>query len=632
MLGALLWLIGCDPTVDGEPLNECLTDPPAMGEVRSKQIRCTAEIPEYGEARIGDWVLENASIRLTIRNQPNRLTQLTGGGGTIIDVDVDRRGDDIIELVPIVEDGWPDRVDIMAEDGTIRLTDGDDPSRTWSYRLDPLSGRLHISGADGVRLVPNPGTELIGSWAHGPRGTVVASASAPTDAGGWLQWTGDTLYLGTSSTVTRDIFSSESNVTFESDASHLELRTDGTMFTRFEVKDGLAAHYAPEGSEVRATTAGHEPSPWSSARAGQVEPIGEHGFIEVEPITVAEEAVPFTVVWNDMQYSLSAEGGTVPVGPGPGEGRVTAGPRYTPYTIPFDEVVGTRPLIASLDAVIDRDAWVAFATSASPGPYERRTSKSLLSQLASEGFDYAVLVAEDEVAEGVPASESAIPSHAGSAAVTPQGTVIAWPWSRDSRSAAHGAAPWHALDTLDLLPWMSKAGRRYTAVDTAWFRNVGDALRRTESPDLLVIKSPSDLSTIADAYDRWMPIGLIGKTNWVHTDSRVRDGILRAMLEGRSTPSTGPNIQLNVSGYGPGDMHDGAWTDETGGPIAELSLEAAGDVTHVALVGPGGEALASWSTDELPVTHALPPVPWVVAIAQGPADWAITSAVWLERP
>ena len=79
-------------------------------------------------------------------------------------------------------------------------------------------------------------------------------------------------------------------------------------------------------------------------------------------------------------------------------------------------------------------------------------------------------------------------------------------------------------------------------------------------------------------------------------------------------------------------MHDGAWTDETGGPIAQVSLEAAGDVTHVALIGPGGEALASWSTDELPVTHPLPQVPWVVAVAQGTADWAITSAVWLERP
>lgn len=632
MLSGLLWLIGCDPTVSSGKLNECLTDPPDPGEVRAKQIRCTAEIPEFGEARIGDWVLENHRVRITVRNQPNRLTQLTGGGGTIIDIDVDRRGDDIIELVPLVPTGWPDHVNITATDGALVLTDGDDANRSWTYRLDPLSGRLQMSEVDGFRLVPNAGSQRIGAWAHGPRGTVVASDAHPTDQGGWLEWVGDSLYLGTSSSVTRDIFGDTTAVRFDSDASHLEFRTNGSVFTRVPVSDGTITHDAPKESEVRAVTAGHQSSIWSSAQAGRVEPLGPSGFIDAEPIVATDQTVPFTITWNEVRYPVPAQGGMVPVGPGTGSGIVTAGPRYAPTAIPFDDVTGTQPLAVSLDPVIDRDAWVAFAASASPGPYERRTPQTVLEHLSASGVDYAVLVAEDEVAESVSVTESVIPSHAGSAAVTPEGTVIAWPWSRDSKAAAHGAAPWQSLSPLELLPWMSKGGRRYTAVDAAWLRSVGDTLRRNEAPDLLLIESPEDLPTIAEAYDRWMPIGLIGNTSWVHTDSRSRDGILRAMLEGRSTPSTGPNIQLDISGYGPGEQHDGAWDLDTEGPLAAISVGAAGDATDVRLIGPGGEELAAWSIEDLPVSHTLPQVAWVVAVAQGPSDWAITSPVWLERP
>ncbi|MEC9390952.1 MAG: hypothetical protein VX944_12840, partial [Myxococcota bacterium] len=137
-----------------------MTDPPAPGEVRAKRIVCGAEIPSGGEAKIGDWLLQTERIRVTVRNQPNRLTQLTGGGGTIVDIAIHGESDDIIELLPTLPGEWPDDVTIEAHDGVIRLRATDDPTRTWSYTLEGDTGAIVATGVTGFTLVPNPGTTL----------------------------------------------------------------------------------------------------------------------------------------------------------------------------------------------------------------------------------------------------------------------------------------------------------------------------------------------------------------------------------------------------------------------------------------------------------------------------------------
>jgi hypothetical protein len=48
------------------------------GEVRARRIGCSDEILPDGEARQGDWLLENSQIRLAIRDATVSLTQLTG--------------------------------------------------------------------------------------------------------------------------------------------------------------------------------------------------------------------------------------------------------------------------------------------------------------------------------------------------------------------------------------------------------------------------------------------------------------------------------------------------------------------------------------------------------------------------
>ena len=103
-------------------------------------------------------------------------------------------------------------------------------------------------------------------------------------------------------------------------------------------------------------------------------------------------------------------------------------------------------------------------------------------------------------------------------------------------------------------------------------------------------------------------------------------------MEGRTSPSTGPNLAFQINDLNPGD-HRSDWPSSLPDTaVAHLSLTHPGDIEVVQIVGPRGQSLGAWSAAELPVTVELPSVLWALAIARGQEDWAITSPIWLERP
>ncbi len=631
MLSGLLWLVGCGPVQTGPDDPECAAERPEAGHVRAKQVVCSGEIPAGGEARIGDWLLENSRVRLIVRNQPNRLTQLTGGGGTIIDAEVSGEGDDIIELVPRVAGEWPEQVEVQAQSNQVVVTAADGSDRTWVYSLQPDSGAVLLTGASGFTVVPSAGSEMIGDWLHGTSGLVIAGTETPIDRGGWVDWNEDTLWLGTSRSVTIDRFASTSLGVFETAASHVEFRLNDAIITRQPTTDGVLTHEYPDGAEVRGVEKGHHPSAWTNADQQSPEPLAEGGVLVLSPIAPDGDPIPFMVTWNDEQHPIGSRGGTAYVGPGPGSGQITAGPGYLPYDLPFDDLTGQTELEASLVRVARPASWVAFGVPASPGPAERRTASDLLLHLGARGFNYAVLTAVDEVARGT-SDDASIPHHSGSKAGSPEGSVYAWPWTADSKEAAHGAAPWSELSPAELLSWMSKAGRRYTAVDTDWMQAVGSIDTLQIMPDLLLVRGLEDLPQVASLYDGWNALGLIGTTSWVDTETPYRDDILRAILEGRAAPGTGPQLILTVNGAAPGDSATD-WPETLPTErIAEVDLNLPGDIETVRIVGPGAETIHTWSIDDLPTTIELPDLPWVMAVAEGTHDWSMTGAIWLQRP
>ena len=201
MLWAALLLNGCGAPKLTVEQDDCAEEPPAEGEVRAKRITCAEELSERAEGRVGDWLLESAELKLVIRNTPNRLTQLGGAGGTIVDASVPGRPDALTELVPLVEGGWPESISITADGGDIVLTALDGTDRVLRYQLEPITGTLIIEGSQALTWVPVAGSTVNGQWLNAS-GLSVTSNMDLEDRGGWVHWPEtDTLILGTPATV-----------------------------------------------------------------------------------------------------------------------------------------------------------------------------------------------------------------------------------------------------------------------------------------------------------------------------------------------------------------------------------------------------------------------------------------------
>jgi hypothetical protein len=633
-----LLLLGCPASPFVLEPSECADEPPGIGEVRAKAVVCSSEIPADGEAKIGDWVIENSRVRFTVRNQPNRLTQLRGGGGTIIDAEVQGAGDAITELVPDVEGGWPTSTSISIDDGNVVVRDQDNPQRQWRYILEPDSSVLRLTDASGFTLVPIAGATLIGSWLHSMSDNhplVIAGHEAPTDTGGWLYWAHtDRLVFGTSREVMGTLFEDSTLQVGTTEGEAIEVQLNGALLTRTPATDGKYRHEMPSESTIRAVSEGYTPGPWGAPEQGMTPPLGMSGFITVTVVDPDGTPAPATLTWNGVSYPVSVNGQRVPVGAGLGSGLITAGPEYLPVTIEEQSIGGDVEIDVHLEAMTTEAAWVAFDVPTFPGPVERRSTEDILATLSGSGVDYAVLTAADEVAQtSVPPDFGwPISYHGGSTANGPDGHIVAWPWSSDSKSAAHGAAPWHELSPIELFHWMSKAGRRFTAVDALWSSNTSQVSSLHPRPDAFLIRSPSELPQYTTLLDGWLAASLVGERTWVETTSRARTDVLRAILEGKTTPSTGPRLLFTVNGHGPGtnlaEWPDIGWSVG----LAELHIEAPGDITQISLIGPRGNRLAEWPIEALPVTTSLPEVAWVIAMAEGESDWAITGPIWMQRP
>ena len=633
-----LLLLGCpaSPFVPETPA--CADEPPGMGVVRAKAVVCAGEIPADGEAKIGDWVLENSRVRFTVRNQPNRLTQLRGGGGTIIDAEVQGGGDALTELVPDVEGGWPTSTSINVENDQIVVRDRDDPVREWRYILEPDSSVLRMTDASGFTLVPMAGATLIGDWLHSMSDAhpmVIAGQDPPIDHGGWLYWSNtDQLIFGTSREVMGTLFEDSELKAGTTDGEAVEIQLNGTLLTRTPSSDGNYRHEIPADGIIRAVSPGHTPGEWGNPELGVTPPVGPSGFITVTVVDPDGTPTPATLNWNGTSYPVSVNGQRVPVGAGLGSGQITAGPEYTPVSIGEQIIEGDIEIDVHLEAMTTEAAWVAFDVPAFPGPIERRSTADVLAALSGSGVDYAVLTAADEVAQTSVSGDFSWPivHHGGSAANDPTGHPFAWPWSSDSTSAAHGAAPWHELSTLELFHWMSKAGRRFTAVDALWTSNTAQVSSLHPRPDVFLIRSPDELFQYTTLLDTWLAASLIGERTWVEASTRARTDILRGILEGQTTPSTGPRLLFTVNGFGPG-ANLVEWPDIGFGPrSAEVRIEAPGDISQITLIGPHGDHLGEWPSSALPITVDLPDVAWVVAMAEGETDWAITGPIWMQRP
>ena len=626
----MLLLSGCVTGPLSTAPDSCDPDPPAVGEVRARQITCTAEIPASGEAYVGDWLLENSLLRLTIRNIPNRMTQLNGAGGTVIDAALHGTDDAIVELIPVVNEGWPTALNITADGDTLLLTAEDGSERVWRYRLTPDSGLLTLEGAEGFTLVPAINSVVNGIAIQAGAGLSIAAPSPLEDHGGWVDWRDtETLALGSPSMLTKALYSEHTTATGQSTGDVIEVAVNGSSVFEIPVVDGSFEIDVPVGAQLRTTMAGHIPSGWASASSDMDLNIGDGGFLLISVFDETGKPIPATLDWNGATFSVLDTPKLASVGPGDGSGFVDAGPEFIVHELDTVSITGEVELEVIMERTAPDAALAAFGVPGFPDKTERRSAGRVLKQLASTGVDYAVLTAVDEVSQ---TSSSTTPDHlisvsSSSQSGGPLGAIFTWPWSANDKRAAHGAVNWEGMSALDLLAIMSKSGRRTAAVDATWVEAAGPVSGWAPSPQTIYIDGPSDLAHVAAVFDQWLPIALVGERTWVHVDGRTSTEIQRGIFEGRTAPTTGPQIGLLVDGAAPGDAFVEAQTR-----AVSIAISNPGDVSTVYLLGPLAEIIQAWDIDDLPAETEIDHAGWVIAVAEGDTSWSVTSPVWLSRP
>ena len=274
-------MMGCTNGALESPETDCIIAPPVSGEVRAKQIQCDGEIAEYGEANIGDWLLENNRVKLAIRSTPNRMTQLTGAGGTLIDASVVGEPDAVTEIVPHVDGGWPETLRIRAEDGAIVLSAEDGTNREYRYRPARFH-RTHAQRSHGVYRCPPTWNGQTRKWATYNQLNLTSDLDV-VDSGGWLTWSDtDTLFIGPQQSVVADRYADIVSVTGSSNGSAIDVSLDGTTQFRLPVFEERFQGDVPATAQLRARLSGHTSSDWVNPDRDLDLQIGDPGFLSVE--------------------------------------------------------------------------------------------------------------------------------------------------------------------------------------------------------------------------------------------------------------------------------------------------------------------------------------------------------------
>lgn len=659
-LSLLLFLTGCTPAPPPEP-TRC--DPRELdaGEVRVRQLPCSDELLLGGSARRTDWVLENATARYFIRDAPSALTRLGQAGGTIIDASAGEADDVLLEAVPLVDGQWFTDARISTaqteENASLSIsgTLPDGSTAMVTYRLTTDSQHLEIDGAGGLSLVPTPGTEaLLATLDDGDNLLGVLGAVEVQDHGGWLTVFGAAgLLSGDRETVYDHLYSGQQQLQQPAQGDWVQIFDEQQMpIARLPIRsDQVSGSLPGDAAWMQATAVGTANGPVVPIQeAGQLS-VGPAGAVLVRATDREGNRIPVTASWKGRQHV--ALPGSDAVAMAPGQGTVTwfAGPGrellVEELLIPDD---GEAFANVALPWAVTPGVLAALDVTTVPDPTERRDSQAILIDLAGAGVQYAVMVATDEVSQG--AINALVPDlHAATGSRSAGlGAPSAWPWAASPNKPAHGAADWAGLSAEDLLAVMSRRDSRTLMVHPEWLEAAETpAATWLPPPDLLYVTGLDDLEVIAAMYDRWIPLSLAGPLTWVDGVNPQAPfdavDVEAGLLAGRTTATNGPRLLLSAGEATIGDVVEAQ-------PPLRVSVRVEAPswipMTQAALLGPGGVPVVAWTLaasteavrlEETIELNALPS--WLILAAWGdtaqppwlpePA-WAISSAMWLERP
>ena len=648
-----MWL-ACGTPTPSVTLPDCDPAPRAPGEVRARRIQCSDEILPSGEARQGDWLLENAHIRLAVRDATVSLPQLTGTGGTLLAAASPLGTDALVELIPAVSGEWFEHAEVTAwqsDDAAGIRVSGTLPSGQTAevgYTLHADSSTLQLEGMDGITLVPMTNSVVVGDILETPTDSdwlLFAPDGEISDLGGWVSWHHPTqMHIGTRAEVYQSRWPSGQTLQGDSDGSWIVASEGAQARGRFPVRDdSFSGWFASRWDTAHATASGAEAGEAAAPSDGQTLNVGDRGALSLWVVDEDGEPLPATLTWNGRDYPWLPGDGPIGVGPGSGSGTISAGPAYDSITIPAQDISGTVDLEAKLTRQIGHALLARLDIIGAPDPTERRSSEKILRTEAAAGVQWAVLSATDEIPRvSLEAdTERWISAQAGSLSGGEYGAPMTWPWSTDTDKPAHGAAPWHLLGPHDMIDVMTKAGSRRALIDGEWMAAAGPPVSWQVRPEAFRLTSLDDLDDYLTLLQHWVPITAVGPWTWIEdiqpTEASTTEAV-RGILAGRTTATTGPRLVLTVNGTGPGELlPEGDFPAKR----VRLQVSAAADwaPTHAAIITHEGE-VAQWSLTQpapklLDVGMTLIAPDWVIGIAWSEDEagpWAVTSPVWVGRP
>jgi hypothetical protein len=584
----------------------------APGEVRARQIPCSDELVTGGEGRSGDWLLENAHARYVVRGTYAALTHLDEDGGTLIDAATPGGIDVLLEYLP---DGDRRTIEAVQVDGEARLVL---PGVT--YRLGADDDVLTIEAAGSGVLQGRVGADRTGATVLGTEGSFVGFDGTPTGDGSAVALSGVTR-----AAVSREgLWPDGDDVDVVVDADRVLALDDGVERARLVVEDGRATGRVPAGALLVGERDG-------CAYDG-VTTLG-CAYLDVRVQDADGNDLVAAVTDRATPWPLPRGGGRVPLGPSARPVWVWAGPTYTAVQLAWGGVDAAATVTLHRAWRPDDVALAAPAVFVAPHAAATAAPEAAAADLAAEGVEFAVLLADDEIPTVSVDAHDRITAVAGSRAAA---SVWSWPWSPNSREPAHGAAPWRGLDALDLLAAMEggQSIARLTVVDPVWVdraRTLADPDDWDPRPDAIWIDDLDDLPTFLDLLADRVDVTPLGPRTWIGVDAdRNIPAYEAGIVDGRTTAGTGPRLVLTDAGVARGvrtlevRLDAPSWM---GMESVDLLTDASATTHDVA-----GAGRWRWT---VPATAS-----WIVAVARGtnavpwspdPA-WAVSAPLWIVPP
>lgn len=582
-----------------------------------------------GEARIGDWMIENSRARFGFRGSYSSLYAVDEPGGTLLDAvlwnEDGTTTDDLLAELRV--EGDRAMVSVENDVGEARLVL---PGMSWTLLADDPVLRLSTPDDDTpiATVVPRVDVDRTGTtWrtTSGGSGFLGTDGSGPDDG---LPTASVDLTLVTPSNEAwiASLFSAAHSVSGAADADDVAVLVDGAAVLRLPVIAGAFSGWAPVGATLRGERPGCLYANTTAPAGPNVHPAAcGAAVVRVQDQEGNDVTAMFTARDSGDAWTLPRGGGSLAAGVRPLQGELSAGPAF--QSLAFEYVPGeTRSIGLTREMNTDGAVLADLGRTAWPDPEAPWASEAAVHAATGEGFGYVVLIADDEIPpDDVGALDAgvsdpvlavgAVRSHCVGPLGSDGGSVTSWPWSPNSKRPAHGVPP-RDLTALDLLAVAhDNSGDRRTVVDRAWVESAlteAPAWSWSDEPLGFQLVSLDDLDALLDLLDAYVNVTPVGPLTWIEIESADRNApaVEAGLYAGATTAGNGPRIEVF------GGLHVGL------NRVYEVQVDAtrAMGVTAVTLWSPAGSATFNLTALGEPFGGGT-----VRVIAPDAADWVVAT-------